>query len=80
MKTAVSISDPVFQNAEQLAKRLKMSRSRLYAAAVAEYVNRHRAADITNMRRAVCGMEMRNAVSRYCALNTPRYRPAASIS
>ena len=55
MKTAVSIPDPVFQNAEQLAKRLKMSRSRLYAAAVAEYVKRHRAADVTDKLNAVYG-------------------------
>lgn len=55
MKTAVSIPDPVFRNAEQLAKRLKMSRSRLYAAAVAEYVKRHRAADITDKLNAVYG-------------------------
>jgi antitoxin MazE6 len=48
MKTVISIPDPVFHDAEQLAKRLKVSRSRLYAAAIAAYVKRHRAADISD--------------------------------
>ena len=55
MKTAISIPDPVFRNAEQLAKRLKVSRSRLYAAAVAEYVKRHRATKVTDKLNAVYG-------------------------
>ena len=53
MKIAVSIPDPVFRNAEQLAKKLKVSRSRLYAVAVADYLKRHRAADVTDKLNAV---------------------------
>lgn len=41
MKTAVSIPDKVFQKAEVAAKRLKMSRSELYARAVDAYVDVH---------------------------------------
>jgi hypothetical protein len=41
MKTAISLPDEVFRDAERLAKRLKRSRSRLYAEALAEYVARH---------------------------------------
>ncbi len=41
MKTAISLPDAVFRDAERLAKRLKKSRSRLYMEAVAEYVARH---------------------------------------
>ena len=41
MKTAVSIPDDVFEDAEHLAKRLQTSRSRLYARALAEFVARH---------------------------------------
>ena len=41
MKTAVSIPDSVFRAGESLAKRLKLPRSRLYALALAEYVDRH---------------------------------------
>jgi metal-responsive CopG/Arc/MetJ family transcriptional regulator len=55
MKTAISIPDPVFRNAEQLAKHLKVSRSRLYAVAVAEYVKRHRATKVTDKLNAIYG-------------------------
>jgi len=38
MKVAVSIPDPVFEEAERLAAHLKTSRSELYARALAAYV------------------------------------------
>jgi predicted transcriptional regulator len=41
MKTAVSIPDPVFRSADRLARKLKMSRSHLYAVAVENFVRRH---------------------------------------
>jgi len=41
MKTTASIPDDLFDDAEQLAHRLQISRSRLYARAVAEFVDRH---------------------------------------
>jgi len=47
MKTAVSIPDPVFDAAEKVAGRLGLSRSELYARAVAEFVRRHREDEVT---------------------------------
>ncbi|HYT48247.1 MAG TPA: hypothetical protein VEL04_07495 [Burkholderiales bacterium] len=47
MKTAISIPDPIFQSAERAAKRLKLSRSQLYAAAVAAYLERNRDSSVT---------------------------------
>lgn len=41
MKTAVSVPDRVFAEAERLARRLKKSRSQVYTEALAEYVARH---------------------------------------
>ena len=41
MKVAVSIPDPVFNEAERLARRLKTSRSEIYARALAAYVGDH---------------------------------------
>jgi len=41
MKTAVSIPDEIFQNAERLARRMKKSRSEVYSRALSEYVSRH---------------------------------------
>jgi len=42
MKTAVSIPDPLFAAAERVSRRLGISRSRLYALAVEEFVESHR--------------------------------------
>jgi metal-responsive CopG/Arc/MetJ family transcriptional regulator len=47
MKTAISLPDTIFRDAERLAKRLKKSRSRLYMEAVAEYVARHEPEAVT---------------------------------
>ncbi len=41
MKTAVSLPDKLFKDAERLARRQQKSRSRLYADAIADYVTRH---------------------------------------
>lgn len=47
MKTAISIPDQVFEEAERLAEKLDKSRSQLYSEAVAEYVSRHDPETIT---------------------------------
>ena len=41
MKTAISIPDKTFDSADRLAKKMKMSRSELYARAVQEFVTEH---------------------------------------
>ncbi len=41
MKTAISIPDKVFKEAERLANRLHTSRSQLYTRALAEFIARH---------------------------------------
>jgi metal-responsive CopG/Arc/MetJ family transcriptional regulator len=47
MKTAISLPDDLFESADELAGRLGVSRSQLYATAVAEYVAKHRDQDVT---------------------------------
>jgi predicted transcriptional regulator len=47
MKTAISIPDDVFAEADRLARKLNQSRSQLYSRAVREYVARHSADDVT---------------------------------
>jgi hypothetical protein len=54
MKTAISIPDDLFADAEQLARQLKKSRSRLYGDAVREYVARHSGESITEALDRVC--------------------------
>jgi predicted transcriptional regulator len=41
MKVAVSIPDAVFAETEQLARRMRRTRSDVYSRALAEYVARH---------------------------------------
>lgn len=41
MKVAVSIPDPVFDEAEELARKLKASRSEIYARALAAFIGNH---------------------------------------
>ena len=52
MKVTVSIPDPIFAKAESLAERLKLSRSQLYARAMADYVSRHSDDQITGLANA----------------------------
>jgi metal-responsive CopG/Arc/MetJ family transcriptional regulator len=53
MKTAISLPDDLFAAADALANRLGMSRSGLIAAALAEYVAKHRASKVTDRLDAV---------------------------
>jgi metal-responsive CopG/Arc/MetJ family transcriptional regulator len=54
MKTAVSIPDDVFDEAERLAAELRTSRSRLYSRALQEFVARHAPERLTEaMNRVV---------------------------
>jgi predicted transcriptional regulator len=47
MKVAISVPDPVFKAGEHLARQLKLSRSELYANALAAYVGSRGAAAVT---------------------------------
>ena len=53
MKVALSIPDELFASAETLGKRLGVSRSRLYATALADFVAKHRGRKITERLDAV---------------------------
>jgi predicted transcriptional regulator len=57
MKTAISIPDDVFAEADELARRLNQSRSQLYSRAVREYVARHSADDVTAALDALYAQE-----------------------
>jgi metal-responsive CopG/Arc/MetJ family transcriptional regulator len=54
MKTAISLPDRVFREAERFARRVRKTRSRLYAEALAEYLARHAPDDITESINQVC--------------------------
>ena len=48
MKTAISVPDDIFQEAEKLARRRQLTRSALYTAALRSFVQQHRPTDITH--------------------------------
>ena len=47
MKTAVSIPDPIFEAADRLARRRRISRSELYAEALAQLLDADESARVT---------------------------------
>jgi metal-responsive CopG/Arc/MetJ family transcriptional regulator len=57
MKTAISLPDDLFENADALARRTGRSRSELYVAALREYLERHDEDRITAALNAVCAEE-----------------------
>lgn len=57
MKTAISIPDSVFQSAEKLATRLGVSRSELYAKALAALIEKHREDVVTAQLNEIYGPE-----------------------
>ena len=56
-KTAISIPNRVFETAEQLAKRLGMSRSELYSKALVAYLEEHRQEGVTDVLNAIYAKE-----------------------
>jgi len=54
MKTAVSIPDQIFEQAERLARRTRQSRSHVFSSALREYVARHSPDDVTEAMDRVC--------------------------
>ena len=47
MKTAISVPDDLFRTAEAAARRLRVSRSKLYATALAEFLDRQQSNAVT---------------------------------
>lgn len=47
MKTAVSIPDALYEQADEVAGELKLSRSKLYSIAIKEFIKNHQKSDIT---------------------------------
>ncbi len=53
MKTAISLPDDLFASAEALAERLGVSRSHLFATALAEFLAKHQGRKVTARLDAV---------------------------
>ena len=75
MKIALSIPDDLFASAENLGKRLGISRSRLYATALADFVAKHQDRKVTERLNAVYATEdsrLDPATRRLQARSLPR--------
>ena len=75
MKTAISIPDKVFRAAEELSRRLRMSRSELYSQAVAAFIASHRSAGVKEKLDAIYGEEdsaLDSVLAHWQALALPR--------
>jgi metal-responsive CopG/Arc/MetJ family transcriptional regulator len=75
MKIALSIPDELFDSAETLGKRLGVSRSRLYATALADFVAKHQNRKVTARLDAVYATEdsrLDAATRRLQARSLPR--------
>jgi hypothetical protein len=57
MKTAISIVDKTFLKAEDLSKRLGISRSKLYTLAVEEFIESHSDEQVTELLNQVYDTE-----------------------
>jgi metal-responsive CopG/Arc/MetJ family transcriptional regulator len=57
MKIAISLPDDLFESADALAERMGLSRSELYARAVAEFLAKNRDEDVTARLNEVYGKE-----------------------
>ncbi|MFO0891693.1 MAG: hypothetical protein U0790_21430 [Isosphaeraceae bacterium] len=55
MKTAISLPDELFAAAEALAKRLGVSRSKLYATALARFLSEQERGAVTERLNAIYG-------------------------
>jgi len=57
MKTAISIPDDVFEEAEITAKQLGLARSQLYVRAIKEYIEKHNKNKITEKLNKIYSAE-----------------------
>ena len=55
VKTAISVEGSLFEQAEEVAKELHVTRSRLFAMAMEEFLRRRKRQDIIDQLNAVYG-------------------------
>ena len=75
MKTAISVPDPIFEAAEQLAHQLGISRSELYSTAVSDFIKAHQSDQITAQLNRVYATEdsaLDPVLAQIQALSLPR--------
>jgi hypothetical protein len=74
MKVAVSIPDPIFAEAEALAKLSRLSRSGLYSRALSAYVASHAPDRITELANAAADALSANDLAQDRVVEQAAYR------
>lgn len=70
MKTIVSIPDDIFEQAENVARKLKISRNEFYARAVAAFLEQQHADDVTLKLNEIYNQQESNLDSQLLKLQT----------
>ncbi|MDO8519800.1 MAG: hypothetical protein Q7T11_06515 [Deltaproteobacteria bacterium] len=68
MKTAISLPDDIFDEAEHYAQRTKIKRSQLYSAALTEYLARHSPDEVTEAMNQVVDQLFEESPDRFSFL------------
>jgi metal-responsive CopG/Arc/MetJ family transcriptional regulator len=75
MKTAISIPDNLFNDAEITAKQLGLARSQLYAKAIKEFIEHHNKDKITEILNAL--YTKKNNIEEFTDIGIDSLREAA---
>lgn len=76
MKTAISVPDKIFRDAEIYAKRFNKSRSQLYTEAISEYLARHTPDAVTSaLNMVVDDLDNGNEIDSFAALASRKMLP-----
>ena len=79
MKTAISIPDPQFEAAEQLAARLGLSRSELYQKAISEFIAKYSDEKITEKLNEIYAEENVGAIERKTVTASGQIHPRGRL-
>jgi len=81
VKTAISVPSDLFKQMDRLSRKLRIPRSRLFALAVREFIERRQAAEITQRLNQVYGqgesdedVDFRHAANRALNRSLEKYK------
>lgn len=74
IKTAVSLHERLFKQAESLARQMKLSRSRLFAHALEEFIQRHQNRELLDKINQAYSDQPDNAERNYLRKMRRRHR------
>jgi metal-responsive CopG/Arc/MetJ family transcriptional regulator len=70
MKTAISLPEHLYKDAEKTAKSLGIPRSQLYAKALEEYISKHKGKEVTEKLNKIYKKMDKDAVAHISGIET----------